>query len=76
MAYQVEKKVGEYLSAGVRLVWVVYPPTRNVFVRRPDGTTTELGPDSELTGEDVPPGFRCRVADLFPAPKPAENAPA
>jgi Uma2 family endonuclease len=72
--YEVEEKVAEYLRAGVRLVWVINPPTRSVRVHRGDGTVTDLGPDDELNGEDIVPGFRCRVGDLFVAP-PDRPAP-
>jgi Uma2 family endonuclease len=64
----IEVKVDEYLRAGVQLVWVVDPPTRTVRVHRPDGSVTDVGEDGELEGEDVLPGFRCRVADLFRTP--------
>lgn len=63
--YEVEEKVAEYIAAGVRLVWVVNPATRSVRVHRSDGTVTDLEEADELSGEDVIPGFRCRVADLF-----------
>jgi Uma2 family endonuclease len=66
--YKVEDKVEEYLTAGVRLVWVVNPPTRAVHVYRADGTTTMLREADELSGEDVIPGFRCRVGELFAVP--------
>jgi Uma2 family endonuclease len=69
----VEEKVDEYILAGVRLVWVVYPVTRTVYVIRGDGTGYRLRSGDELTGEDVIPGFRCRVADLFPASPVAET---
>jgi len=65
---EVETKVNEYLAAGVRLVWVIDPPTRVVLVSRPDGTVARLSDGDELTGEDVVPGFRCRVGELFPSP--------
>jgi Uma2 family endonuclease len=65
-AYDVEAKVEEYLSAGVKLVWVVYPPTRTVHIYRLDGSPSKLASTDDLTGEDILPGFRCRVADLFP----------
>jgi Uma2 family endonuclease len=64
----VEEKVEEYLTAGVRLVWVVHPSTRTVRVRRADGTISLLREADELSGEDVVPGFRCRVSDLFAVP--------
>jgi Uma2 family endonuclease len=65
---EVENKVAEYRRDGVRLIWVVNPSTRTVLVRRLDGTAAEVGPGGELDGEDVVPGFRCRVADLFRPP--------
>jgi Uma2 family endonuclease len=63
--YEVEQKVVEYRTAGIRLVWVINPPTRSVLIRRADGTVAEVGEKGELDGEDVLPGFRCRVVDLF-----------
>jgi Uma2 family endonuclease len=63
--YEVEVKVDEYLRAGVRLVWVLNPATRSVRVHRADGTVTDLDESGELSGEDVVPGFRCPVSDLF-----------
>jgi Uma2 family endonuclease len=71
MTYEVEKKVLEYLSAGVALVWVINPEARNVHIHRQDGTVARLRDVDELSGENVIPGFRCPVADFFP-PKPAE----
>jgi Uma2 family endonuclease len=70
LAYDVEDKVSLYLSVGVALVWVVYPETRTIQIMRPDGTSTRVLPDQEITGESVLPGFRARVGDFFP---PVEN---
>ena len=64
-AENVHAKVGEYLDAGSRLVWVLWPRDRAVTAYQPGGRGQELGPESELAGEDVLPGFRVRVADLF-----------
>jgi Uma2 family endonuclease len=66
--YKVEDKVEEYLTAGVRLVWVVNPSTRTVRVNRADGTETRLRQTDELSGEDVVSGFCCRVSELFAVP--------
>jgi hypothetical protein len=76
--YEVDAKVADYLAAGVRLVWVVSPPTRTVTVYRPDGSGARLREADELTGEDVLPGFRCPVAVIFPpapGPQPANGPP-
>jgi Uma2 family endonuclease len=64
---KVLEKVTEYLSGGSRLVWVVWPTTRSVTVYSSDGLVRTLGPDDELDGGDVLPGFQVRVADLFPS---------
>ena len=66
--FRMVRNFNEYLGAGVRLVWVVNPPTRTVRVHRADGTVADLREADELAGEDVLPGFRCRVGDLFRGP--------
>lgn len=62
-------RVEELLAAGIRLVWVINPQLRTVEIHRPGGKITKLYANDELTGEDVIPGFRCHVADLFPTPE-------
>jgi Uma2 family endonuclease len=64
-AEEVETKRREYLRAGVRLVWIVYPENQTVHVFRQTGNLTTLNAADELTGEEVLPGFTCRVAELF-----------
>lgn len=66
--YSVDAKVEEYLTAGVRLVWVVNPETHTVTIWRPDGTTDRLRSGATLTGETVLPQFSVLVDDLFPNP--------
>ena len=58
-------KVGEYLSAGVRLVWIVDPEARKAAVHRSLTDVREVGEDDDLDGEDVVPGFRCRLRDVI-----------
>ena len=59
------ERVRDYLAAGTRLVWVLWPKSRTVTVYWPDGTARELGPGETLTGGDVLPGFTVAVSDLF-----------
>ncbi|HLJ98241.1 MAG TPA: Uma2 family endonuclease [Gemmataceae bacterium] len=61
------QKILDYLQAGVRLVWVVFPQSRTVLVFRPNHTVSLLTPGNELSGEGVIPGFACRVAEVFEA---------
>lgn len=63
---EVLAKVGEYLRVGVQAVWIVDPKTRSVGIMRPGGQSTWLQEDEELTGNDLLPGFVCRIRDLFP----------
>jgi Uma2 family endonuclease len=64
-ANDVYSKVHEYLEAGTRLVWVVWPRHGKITVYEPDKDPRELGPDDYLEGGDVLPGFRVLVAELF-----------
>jgi Uma2 family endonuclease len=64
-ASEVEEKVDEWLRFGARLVWVAYPTGPRLSVHRADGTTLRLGPDDDVDGGDVLPGFRMKVRDLF-----------
>ena len=66
-ARDLEEKVAEYLEAGVRLIWVIYPETRSAHVFRLNGGALRLGADDALSGEDVLPGFTLPLARLFPA---------
>jgi Uma2 family endonuclease len=66
--YEVDQKIQEYLAAGVSLVWEVNPELRTILIHRQDGTVTRLGENDEITGENVLPGFRCRVGDFFRLP--------
>jgi Uma2 family endonuclease len=63
-----EEKLGNYRSAGVPLVWVIYPDSRTVWSTA-DGLVSRLLEDDELSGEDVVPGFRCRIREILP-PRP------
>jgi Uma2 family endonuclease len=62
----VDQKLEDYLRAGVPLVWLVNPNLHVVHVYRANGSANYLHEGDELTGEDVLPGFRCQVSDLFP----------
>jgi len=73
LAWEVDHKVDEFLRAGVRLIWVLYPDTRTVLVYRPGSAVTRLSNADELSGEDVLPGFTCRINELFPAGVISQN---
>jgi Uma2 family endonuclease len=66
--YDVRQKVGEYLNAGVRLVWILNPDKGEVDVYRVDGTYQLLKNGDSLDGEDVVPGFVVPLAEIFQPP--------
>ena len=47
------------------MVWVLWPNRRTVTVYLPEGQLRDLGPNDELDGGEVLPGFSVRVASLF-----------
>jgi Uma2 family endonuclease len=61
----IQQKVLDYLEAGTRLVWVVDPGPRIVTVYRSRDEIRLLTAADELDGEDVLPGFRLSVSELF-----------
>jgi Uma2 family endonuclease len=61
----VSRKVSQYLAAGTRLVWVVDPFNRTVAVYRPDREVIELPEEGILDGEDVVPGFRLALTEIW-----------
>jgi Uma2 family endonuclease len=69
LAYEVEEKVAKYLKVGVRLVWVVQPPTRTVRIHRRRsaavGSVSELIGSDSITGAEVLPCFACSVSEFF-----------
>jgi Uma2 family endonuclease len=73
LAHEVFEKIEEYQQAGVSLVWVVDPEIRVMHLLRIDGSTARLREGDELLGDDVLPGFHCRVAELFPARATAQD---
>ena len=68
-ADDVDAKVVDWLSAGVRLVWVISPAAGHIRVYPSDAQGTILRSTDTLAGEPVLPGFAVPVADLFRLPE-------
>lgn len=62
---EVDEKIEEWLNAGVRLVWIVNPKRRTITVYRSLTDIVLLTEQDELDGQEVVPGFRCKVAEVF-----------
>ena len=70
----VEKSV-EFLSAGVKEVWIVDPESRHVHVYKENTEPTTLSTQDTITSEFLPE-FSCQIAEFFlnlPTQTEAEN---
>lgn len=62
---KVGEKVLEYLEAGVRQVWLVSQKLRLITIFRSLTDVQVFTEDSELLSEDLLPGFRCPLKEIF-----------
>jgi Uma2 family endonuclease len=62
---EVQAKIREWIEAGTREVWVVYPETRAVHRVRSLLERQELSEADTLDGGNLIPGFTCSVGELF-----------
>jgi Uma2 family endonuclease len=63
---EMERKLGEYFLAGVRLVWMIDPRKRTAEVyTSPDAPDAVLDETRALDGGNVLPGFTLPLAELF-----------
>jgi Uma2 family endonuclease len=60
-----QRRVDDYLAAGVRIVWVADPDARTVTAHRPGAEPKVYHEGDTLTVEDVIPGFQLPVRDAF-----------
>ena len=64
LAY-LQRKMEQYIAAGVRLGWLIDPRNRRVTVYRPGQAPELLDNPAILYGEAVMPGFEFRVGELI-----------
>lgn len=62
---EMSRKLREYFSAGVPLVWFVDLPTQSVTVYSSPTRSKVVPPEGTLDGGKVLPGFRLPVAKIF-----------
>jgi Uma2 family endonuclease len=71
-ARYITEKISDYLDNGVELVWVVEPETKTVTIYSKNGVKG-LSDRDTITGGDVLPGFRCKIAEFFVLPEAKRN---
>lgn len=63
--YDVVDKTNEYLEAGVKQVWHVNPKDHTITIYRSRVNIIAFPPEAELTCEDLLPGFRLPLSEVF-----------
>ena len=60
-----QTKMEEYRDNGVRLGWLIDPQCKTVEIYRPGQDVEVLENITLLSGEDVLPGFRLDLSEIF-----------
>jgi Uma2 family endonuclease len=60
-----QARIDEWLVAGVKVLWAIYPDIKTVFIWRGRDRVERREGEAELDAEPVLPGFRWKVNDLF-----------
>jgi Uma2 family endonuclease len=63
--HEIERRFAQYFAVGTRLIWHLDPNKRTITARRPDGSVRIFGEGEEVEAEDILPGFRLAVAEIF-----------
>ena len=64
-AQMTHEKVADYLRAGTRLPWLIYPASQEAMEYRPPMEARRLTVEDDLDGGDVVPGFCYPLKKLF-----------
>ena len=64
-AASIPEELRDYFRCEVRLAWVIYPSTREIYVYSSPTVIQVLQAGDSLDRGDVAPGFRLSLATLF-----------
>ncbi len=66
---QIIKKVKDWLEAGVKHVWIIDPEDNTVTIYYDSLCFKILDIDDEIKEENLLPGFKCKVREIFDIPE-------
>ena len=72
---EIDRKIRDYFSAGVKLAWVIDPRSETAGVYTSPTRSKELSSTGTLDGGKVLPGFKLPLADLFAATRRRKKSP-
>lgn len=64
----VQEKISEYFTFGVRQVWIISPETKTLSVYHSRKQITVFGEEDDLVCEDIFPDFRLPLTEVFQTP--------
>ena len=66
---QMQEKIKEYFSAGVEIIWLIFPHTQSVYIYRNSSQhIEECSGDQICSAEPTVQGFKLSAADIFKRP--------
>ncbi len=65
----VQEKITEYFIFGVKQVWIISPESRTLSIYFSRTNVKILTETDELNGEEILPGFRMNLSEIFQVPK-------
>lgn len=62
---EMNARLKDFFASGTRIAWLIHPEEQFVEVCHAPSQRVIVGPNGELNGEHLLPGFRYYIADLF-----------
>lgn len=62
---EIQKRIGDYLAAGVPIIWIVDPRKRTVSVYSDISSSVTLQENETLEGGEILPGFKMSIREWF-----------
>lgn len=62
---ELHRKIDLYFQYGARLVWIVNWKREQIHIYQPNSIEARTGLSDVLSGQDVLPGFKCRLGQVF-----------
>ena len=62
---EIQERLRDFFSSGTKLAWIIDPEAKSTEICYSLEKRKLMGPNGELNGEDVVPGFRFKLAELF-----------
>ncbi len=64
-AEEIDEKINDYFSSGVKIVWYIYPKTEKIYIYTSPKTVQILQGDDVCSASPVIPDFRFKTKDIF-----------